>query len=46
MRSPAVISDFLASEDGFALFRALMRLPDGKLRRDIVALIKEIADHA
>ena len=44
--SPAFVSDFLATDDGLALFRALIRLPDGNVRRDIVALIKEIVDNA
>ncbi len=41
--SPTFVFEFLATSDGFALTRAFTRLPNSKLRRSIVALVKEIA---
>lgn len=41
--SPAFVFEFLATSDGLALTRAFTRLSSGKLRRSIVALVKEIA---
>ena len=42
----ALVSDFLTTADGLALVRAFMRLPSRALRRDIVKLVKAIADSA
>jgi hypothetical protein len=42
-QSPAFVSDFLATSDGLALTRAFTRLSSGKLRRSIVALVKDVA---
>jgi transcriptional regulator with XRE-family HTH domain len=39
---PAYVSDFLATSDGVALVRAFTRIRDGKVRRAIVALVREI----
>jgi transcriptional regulator with XRE-family HTH domain len=41
--SPAYVSDFLATSDGLSLTKAFMRIPDAKLRRRIVDLVKQIA---
>jgi len=41
--SPAYVSDFLATSDGLALTKALMRIGDSKLRRRIVDLVEQIA---
>ncbi len=41
--SPAYVSDFLATADGLALTKAFMRIPDAKLRRRIVELVRQIA---
>jgi transcriptional regulator with XRE-family HTH domain len=38
------VSEFLATSDGLALANAYMALPSMKLRRSIVALVKEIAN--
>ena len=42
-RSPAYVSDFLATPDGLALTKAFMRIKDIRLRRRIVGLVEEIA---
>ena len=42
-RSPAYVSDFLATSEGLALTRAFTRIPDAKLRRSIVELVEQIA---
>jgi hypothetical protein len=34
---------FLATSDGLALIKAFIRIPDRKLRRRIVELVKQIA---
>src|ERR1700740_3716943 len=41
--SPAYVSDFLATSDGWAHTRAFMRISDSKLRRRIVDLVEQIA---
>jgi transcriptional regulator with XRE-family HTH domain len=41
--SSAYVSDFVATSEGLALMRAYMHIQDAKLRRSIVALVKEIA---
>jgi transcriptional regulator with XRE-family HTH domain len=41
--SPAYVSDFLATSDGLSLTKAFMRIPDPKLRRRIVDLVRQIA---
>jgi hypothetical protein len=41
--SSAYVSDFLATSEGLALMRAFMHIPNTKLRRSIVALVKQIA---
>jgi transcriptional regulator with XRE-family HTH domain len=41
--SPAYVADFLATSDGLSLTKAFMRIPDAKLRRRIVDLVKQIA---
>jgi transcriptional regulator with XRE-family HTH domain len=41
--SPAYVTDFLASSDGFALTKAFMRIKGPELRRRIVKLVEEIA---
>ena len=41
--SPAYVSDFLATTDGLALTKALMRIKEPTLRRCIVTLVKQIA---
>ncbi|HTS41715.1 MAG TPA: helix-turn-helix transcriptional regulator [Xanthobacteraceae bacterium] len=42
--SPAYVSEFLSTSDGFALTKAFVRIKDAKLRRSIVNLIVDIAD--
>ena len=42
-RSPAYVSDFLATSEGLALTRAFTRIPDPKLRRSIVDMVEQIA---
>ena len=37
------VSDFLATSDGLALTKAYMHIENAKLRRSIVALVKQIA---
>ena len=41
--SPAYVTDFLATSDGFALTKAFMRIKNTKLKQRIVALVEEIA---
>jgi transcriptional regulator with XRE-family HTH domain len=41
--SPAYVTDFLSSSDGFALTKAFMRIKGSELRRRIVKLVEEIA---
>ncbi len=41
--SPAYVSDFLATSDGLALMKAFTRIKDSRLRRSIVALVKQMA---
>ena len=41
--SPTYVSDFLATSDGLALIKAFVRIPDNKLRRRIVELVKQLA---
>jgi transcriptional regulator with XRE-family HTH domain len=41
--SSAYVSDFLATSEGLALMRAFMHIQNAKLRRSIVALVKQIA---
>ena len=43
--SPAYVSDFLATSDGLALTKAFVGIKDPKLRRRIVDLVEQIADH-
>jgi transcriptional regulator with XRE-family HTH domain len=43
--SPSYVSDFLATSDGFALTKAFMRIKEPALRRSIVNLVQQIADH-
>jgi len=44
--SPAYVTDFLATSDGLALTKAVMRIKNAKLKRGIVELLEEIAvDH-
>ena len=43
--SPAYVSDFLATSEGLALTRAFTRIADAKLRRSIVELVEQIAEH-
>src|ERR1700686_468401 len=40
--SPAYVTDFLATSDGFYLVKAFMCIEDAKLRRAIVRLVEEI----
>ena len=42
---PDYVSEFLATSDGLALVKAFTLLPSDKLRRRIVALVEEIAEH-
>jgi transcriptional regulator with XRE-family HTH domain len=42
--SPAYVSEFLATSDGLALTKSFMCIKDPKLRRRIVALVKQVAD--
>jgi len=44
--SPAYVADFLSTSDGLALARAFMRLPNAKLRRSIVTLVRDLAGDA
>lgn len=44
--TPHFAHDFLATSDGIALARAFTRLPNAKLRRRIVQLVREMADGA
>ena len=39
------VSDFLATAEGLALTRAFTRISDAKLRRSIVELVEQIANH-
>ena len=41
--SPAYVTDFLATSDGFALTKAFMRIKNTKLKQRIVELVEEIA---
>ena len=41
--SPAYVSDFLATSDGLSLTKAFMRIKDPRMRRSIVALVKQMA---
>jgi hypothetical protein len=41
--SPACVFDFLATTDGLALTKAIMRIKKLELRRRIVDLVEEIA---
>ena len=41
--SPAYVTAFLATSDGFALTKAFMRIKNTKLTQRIVALVEEIA---
>jgi transcriptional regulator with XRE-family HTH domain len=43
--SPTYVSDFLATSDGLALTKAFMRIKEPRLRRRIVDLVEEIAEH-
>jgi transcriptional regulator with XRE-family HTH domain len=43
--SPTYVSDFLATSDGLALTKAFMRIKQPKIRRNIVHVVEEIADH-
>jgi len=42
--SPAYVSDFLASSDGFALTKAFTQIKNKKVRRSIVDLVEVVAD--
>jgi transcriptional regulator with XRE-family HTH domain len=42
--SPSYVSDFLSITDGLALAKAFMRIKEPGLRRNIVRLVKGIAD--
>jgi transcriptional regulator with XRE-family HTH domain len=44
--SPAYITEFLASSDGFALVKAFMRIENSKLRRRLVELVEEMGGDA
>jgi transcriptional regulator with XRE-family HTH domain len=45
-RSPAYVTDFLATADGLALTKAFMQIKNTKLKQRIVELVEEIAvDH-
>jgi transcriptional regulator with XRE-family HTH domain len=41
-RSPDYVFDFLTTSDGLALTKAFMLIKDGRLRRSIVRLVKDI----
>jgi transcriptional regulator with XRE-family HTH domain len=41
--SPAYVEQFLASSEGLAICRAFMQIEAGKLRRNIVRLVEELA---
>jgi transcriptional regulator with XRE-family HTH domain len=43
--SPTYVADFLATSDGLALTKAFMRIKEPRLRRRIVDLVEEIAEH-
>ena len=45
-KSPAYVSDFLATSEGLSLTKAFMRIKEAKLRRRIVDLVEEIAGEA
>jgi len=45
-KSPAFVSNFLATSDGLALTKAFMRIKDAKLRRSIVKTVEVIAGNA
>jgi transcriptional regulator with XRE-family HTH domain len=40
--SPAYLTDFMTSTDGFALANAFLRIKNGRLRRRIVELVQEM----
>ena len=42
--SPAYVSDFLATSDGFALTKAFTQIKDKKIRRCVVDLVEGIVD--
>jgi transcriptional regulator with XRE-family HTH domain len=41
--SPAYLTDFLTSTEGFALVKAFLRIENSKLRRRIIDLVQEMA---
>jgi transcriptional regulator with XRE-family HTH domain len=41
--SPAYLTDFLTSTEGFALAKAFLRIENSKLRRRIIDLVQEMA---
>ncbi|WP_183189247.1 helix-turn-helix domain-containing protein [Ancylobacter tetraedralis] len=41
--SPAYVADFLATNEGLALTRAFLKIPDSKVRRRIVDLVEALA---
>ena len=43
--SPAYVSDFLATSDGLSLTKSFMKIKSSKLRRRIVDLVEQMADH-
>ena len=43
--SPGYVSDFLSTSDGLSLTKAFIRIKDSKLRRRIVELVENIAEH-
>jgi transcriptional regulator with XRE-family HTH domain len=43
--SPTYVSDFLATSDGLSLTKSFMRIKSSKLRRRIVDLVEQMADH-
>ena len=44
-RSLALLDDFVSSSEGLRLVQSFMRIENADVRRRIVALVQEIADH-
>jgi transcriptional regulator with XRE-family HTH domain len=43
--SPGYVNDFLATSDGLSLTKSFMKIKSSKLRRKIVDLVEQMADH-
>jgi transcriptional regulator with XRE-family HTH domain len=42
--APGYVADFLSTSEGVQLTRAFMRVPDPKVRRQLISLVKAMAD--